>query len=206
MEQKNLEANPTEESERTAIKPRRAKKKSTMLKTVELSNFVVNNEIRAAAGMRKVNIKQPMLFSQPIVQNTSEENTHKGVRREKKPTTLKKKILEAREHDGKPPCSTNGDISFSPTPLDECVVELLKKLKKQANAAHKANPVKVELSNFVVNNEIRAAAGMRKVNNRAPMFFSQPVVQRKEENTHKGIRREKKPTTLKKVSSGVFSQ
>ncbi|VDK73139.1 unnamed protein product [Cylicostephanus goldi] len=119
---------------------RKKKKKSTMLKTVELSNFLVDNELRSAIGMMKVSNRQVVL-PQPKAQAASQGPTHKGIRREKKPTTTKKIVLEARKHTEKE--KDNADFSFSPTPLDECVIELLKKLKKQANAAHKANPTRV---------------------------------------------------------------
>ncbi|CAJ0595519.1 unnamed protein product [Cylicocyclus nassatus] len=120
------------------LRPRN-KKKSTMLKTVELSNFLVDNELRSAIGMMKVSNRQVVL-AQPKAQATSQGPTHKGIRREKKPTTTKKIVLEARKHIEKE--ENNVELTFIPTPLDECVIELLKKLKKQANAAHKANPIR----------------------------------------------------------------
>ncbi|RCN35186.1 ribosomal protein L7Ae [Ancylostoma caninum] len=117
------------------------RKKATMLKKVEISNFVADNEIREAAGLKKIKTKRqwPSVPSASLV--PSEEPTRKGVRKEKKPTVLKKKILKAREHN-EPACSTNNNTSFSSTPLDESVIELLKKLRKQKDAKHEENPVR----------------------------------------------------------------
>ncbi|KIH56372.1 hypothetical protein ANCDUO_13447 [Ancylostoma duodenale] len=117
------------------------RKKATMLKKVEISNFVADNEIREAAGLKKIKSKRQWPSAPPAYRVPSEEPIRKGVRKEKKPTVMKKKILKAREHN-EPTCSSNNNTSFSSTSLDESVIELLKKLKKQKDAMHEENPTR----------------------------------------------------------------
>ncbi|ETN77755.1 hypothetical protein NECAME_10847 [Necator americanus] len=66
------------------------KKKPTMLKSVELSNFVIDNDIRAAAGFKKISFKQSRLLSPPTASVKKENLARKGIRRQKSPTPMKK--------------------------------------------------------------------------------------------------------------------
>ncbi|EYC12868.1 hypothetical protein Y032_0045g1129 [Ancylostoma ceylanicum] len=134
-------ADPPAGETETVLKHARKKKKPTMLTKVEMSNFVADNEIREAAGLKIIKTKRQWPYAPPASRVPSEEPTRKGVRKEKKPTVLRKKILKAREHN-EPTCSTNNNTSFSSTPLDESVIELLKKLRKQRDAIHEENPIR----------------------------------------------------------------
>ncbi|KAK6017211.1 ribosomal protein L7Ae, partial [Ostertagia ostertagi] len=76
-----------------------------------------------------------------IIEKPEECTEKRGIRKEKKLTPAKKKILKTRE---------NVEIldpeiikfSFIPTPLDEMVIDLLKRLRKQADAVYEVNQTK----------------------------------------------------------------
>uniref|UniRef100_A0A7I4XTH1 Ribosomal_L7Ae domain-containing protein n=1 Tax=Haemonchus contortus TaxID=6289 RepID=A0A7I4XTH1_HAECO len=116
------------------------KKKKKPAKKIGLEEYLVDNQLRKMVGLKK-------LSSMPVVDviedpdEKSDRTERRGIRKEKKLTPTKKKILKARENC-EIPCSPIISFPFSPTPLDEMVIDLLKRLKKQTDAIYEVNQTK----------------------------------------------------------------
>ncbi|KAK6054771.1 ribosomal protein L7Ae [Cooperia oncophora] len=128
------------------------KKKQAPTKEVDLKEYVVDNKLRQMAGLKKMKLKTAGV-SGNVHENSEEWVERKGIRKEKKMTPAKKVIyfylclmaecdgtlilqliLKNRanlEILGTEPVR----LSFIPTRLDNMVMELLKKLRKQTDAA-----------------------------------------------------------------------
>ncbi|VDL86661.1 unnamed protein product [Nippostrongylus brasiliensis] len=109
------------------------------LAQVVLTEFISDNALRAMVGLKKVKNRTVPHLAEPS-RNTS-DSAHlpkKDVKAEKKLTKTKKQLVEARER-----CNTLLiEESFSPSALDEVVIDILKRLRKQADTIFKENPTK----------------------------------------------------------------
>lgn len=130
-------------------KVKKKKKKPTIGGEADLREFIVDNKLREEAGLKKIRRQAVPHLNDEANEENKEKPEHKGVRKDKKATKTKKQILNTREHcDALALLQTDEAIRLSP--LDELVIDFLKRLKKQIDAIHKTNPTKARAKrNFV---------------------------------------------------------
>ncbi|VDL79777.1 unnamed protein product [Nippostrongylus brasiliensis] len=118
------------------------RKKKKPREEVVLTEFISDNALRAMVGLKKMKNRTVPHLAEPS-RNTSDPAhlPKKDGKAEKKLTKTKKQLVEARERSS---TLLEGSIeeSYSPSALDEVVIDLLKRLRKQADTIFKENPTK----------------------------------------------------------------